>query len=706
MNAGRPFVLIESPRGGVLDPPAASVLQADAGSAGARGLLFQNPRDVIVCRKTAQIPAALARLDEERAAGRSVAGYVAYEAAEAWSALSDDSSTGPGPGDVSISSERISESDAAPPLLYMLVCDAPIEVSVTEFLCSRIEADADSADAAQYPGGYSFRADPVADRARVADALPAGDRDRHRFFAALDRIKAHLAAGECYQINYTQNTDFAFAGNPCALYARLRRLQPTAYSALIHFGPGEGDSESRRAILSLSPELFFEYGPALDEGSDLIVPTKPPGTADDKDYILQTRPMKGTAPRYRDPELDRASREFLARDSKTLAEHRMIVDLLRNDLGVHARLGGVDLPEMLALESHDTVHQMTSLVRARLAPDTNEKLFQKIFPALFPCGSITGAPKLAARRIIAGLEAQARGIYTGAIGYATPETARFNVAIRSLAIDASGRARYGSGCGIVWDSETDAEWEEYRLKQAFLRPALDDFALIETILFDGVRFAMMEHHLQRLRDSVDHFHIPLDFQELLDALAAFQLEHTGETLRVRLTVNRSGRIGLESERWPHPFRNLRKDLDLNSRSPGPVQEFILSSDAEVQSIRVASERVFSGDPFRRHKTTEREVYDRELHAARAAGMSDGLFLNERGEVVESTIANLLIHTPEDEWLTPAVDCGALPGVFLAALDQRYPGRVQRVRLSLEEALAAGSWYLVNSLRGAWPVRCD
>lgn len=673
LKPGEPFVLIENPRTGGRGFDQNQEIDRsgeilDGSTEHNDGLLFANPREIIACETPNQVPAALARLDAARAVGYSVAGYIAYEAASVGESLIVRESSGAG------------QSSSEFPLVYMLVCDRPFPVCIDRFLREQIEANgpADLRD-------YSLAAHEVPD-------------ERGRFFAAMRTIKEHLAAGECYQINYSQTSTFAFSGNIPALYQRLRRLQPTAYSALIVPGLAEAADLSAdhkpRAVLSLSPELFFQFGRARK--------------AESEDYLLETRPMKGTAPRYSDPELDRESRDSLARDPKILAEHRMIVDLLRNDLGIHARPGGVSLPEMLTLESHDTVHQMTTLVRARLHADQNRRLFRTVFPAVFPCGSITGAPKLAARKIIQQLETQPRGVYTGAIGYATPEAARFNVAIRTLTIDAGGAgsaaiAKYGSGCGIVWDSEPEAEWEEYRLKQAFLRPALDDFALIETMVFDGTRIGLLREHLTRLRASALHFHIDLDFQALLVPLNAFQSDHAGETRRVRLTVDRRGEFALEHSEWPHRFRNLHRDLSVDWLGTGPLQEFMLASEAEPQSIRLAAERVYSGDPFRRHKTTERGIYDAELGATRAAGFADSLFLNERGEVVESTIANLLIHTPRDEWLTPAVDCGALPGVFLAALDHRYSERVQRVRISLEEARAAGQWYLVNSLRGAWPV---
>ncbi len=643
------------------------------------------------------MPAAFERADRLRAAGLSVAGYAAYEASTIANAdVIAPASQPAGAGEIPDRNPR----NGSLPLVFLLVCDTAREVVVEEFLEAELARRNPGAVDRAVEGGYSLK---LRDRAGTAQT-------RAKFRTALERIKEHLAAGECYQVNYTQNLHLDFEGEMIGLYQRLRRLQPTAYSALIDLGDSDEAGRSPRAVLSLSPELFFEFRPAAEnpanQSENYVLETRPTrGPNQNKDYILETRPMKGTAPRYSNPDLDRESRETLARDPKILAEHRMIVDLLRNDLGVHAKPGGVSLPEMLTLESHDTVHQMTSLVRAHVADAGNARLFRDIFPALFPCGSITGAPKRAARRIIADLEMEPRGVYTGAIGYASPERARFNVAIRTLSID--GRhASYGSGCGIVWDSEPEAEWEEYRLKQAFLKPALDDFALIETMLFDGVRFSMMREHLRRLWDSARHYHIPLDLSELLDAMTAFQSEHARETRRVRLTVDRSGLIAIESEPWPHLFRNLGADLSVDWRGDGPVQEFKLASEAEVQSIRLADDRVYSGDPFRRHKTTERSLYDRELAATRAAGFSDSLFLNERGEVVESTIANLLIHTPGDEWLTPAVDCGALPGVFLAALDKYYPGRVQRVRLGLAAARAAGRWYLVNSLRGAWPVRLE
>lgn len=643
-----PCVLIEA-------PPGTSSARAD-------GWLFANPRETIRCDRAEDAAGCLSRLDAARADGRWLAGYVAYEALTSGA-----------------------RADPALPLIYMLVCDAPQPVRIASALegLRGLVAGNGNGDAP-----YSLRSVPEPggiDRQRYEQ------REAAAFHEAVVSIRASLGAGECYQVNYTRQTHYRFAGDPIALYERLRRLQPAEYGALI--------LDSAFAVLSHSPELFFDLNYAGAHS------------------VLETRPMKGTAPRYSDPERDRAVCQGLATDQKTLAEHRMIVDLLRNDLGKHARFGGVSLPDSLRLESHATLHQMTSLVRAELPEAMDVQLFSKVFPAIFPCGSITGAPKRDAMRIIAELETEPRGVYTGAIGFAGPERARFNVAIRTLEIgllegDAKfeggvpgthgANARYGSGCGIVWDSDADAEWSEYRLKQAFLQPACDDFALIETMYFDGSKFVLLREHCERLLASAAHFHIDCAESEVLGKLDRLSVACAGQQLRVRLSLSGQGAIRIEHRPWPQPYR----ELDLNA----PPASLDSNSEAAERAAREdeltvgwATERVFSGDPFRRHKTTRRAVYDDALAAAREAGLDDLLFLNERGEIAESAIANLLLQTDSGEWLTPDPDCGALPGVCLAGLDRRYPGRVRRACLhpaDVSAAAAEGRCYLVNSLRGA------
>ncbi len=650
-------------------PEAAPCVLISSPAGETDGWLFARPREIIRCDHPADAAACLRRLDAARSAGSWLAGYVAYEALVHESILTA-SPTGEAP-------PTEARADHALPLIYMLVCDEPQPVNIAATL-EQLRGSVDEAP-------YSLRAVPElsgAERQRYEHGEAAAFRE------AVARIRESLGAGECYQVNYTRQTHYRFAGDPVALYERLRELQPAEYSALI--------LDAGFAVLSHSPELFFDLNHAGDHA------------------VLETRPMKGTAPRYSDPERDRAARQGLATDEKTLAEHRMIVDLLRNDLGQHARVGGVSLPDSLRLESHATLHQMTSLVRAELSSEMSAQIFAQILPAIFPCGSITGAPKRDAMRMIAELETEPRGVYTGAIGFAGPERARFNVAIRTLEVELrddeadASNARYGSGCGIVWDSDADAEWAEYRLKQAFLQPACDDFALLETIYFNGRELVLLREHVERLLASAAHFHIACAESELLARLNRLAVDCAGQKLRVRLSLSGRGAIQIETWPWAQPYRELDLDAreDAAARQEAAAHEDVAARQEALVLIGWAAERIFSGDPFRRHKTTRRAVYDDALAAARETGLDDLLFLNERGEIAESAIASVLLQTPAGEWLTPDPDCGALPGVFLAGLDRRYPGRIRRARLrpaEVRQAAAEGRCYLVNSLRGAQSV---
>jgi para-aminobenzoate synthetase component 1 len=250
------------------------------------------------------------------------------------------------------------------------------------------------------------------------------------------RVHRHLRKGDCYQVNLTFPVEAGWSGDPLAAFAALTERQPVRYGALVALG--------KPIILSRSPELFFEIG---------------------GDCMIETRPMKGTAPRGATQAEDERVREFLRSDPKNQAENRMIVDLLRNDLSRISEVGTLDVPELFHIETYPTVHQMVSTVRAKLLPGLT---IAEIFAALFPCGSITGAPKIRAMEIIRSLEGTARGAYCGAIGWIAPDgRMRFNVAIRTISLFAGGEAVYNVGGGIVFDSEAEAEYRECLLKARF-----------------------------------------------------------------------------------------------------------------------------------------------------------------------------------------------------------------------------------------------
>jgi para-aminobenzoate synthetase/4-amino-4-deoxychorismate lyase len=459
---------------------------------------------------------------------------------------------------------------------------------------------------------------------------------------AVGRIRDYIAAGDCYQVNFTFPLSFRHYGHPLALYAKLRRRQPTGLGALI--------LTPQRQVLSLSPELFVER-----QGDRLI-----------------TRPMKGTAPRGGDPEGDAASRAALAASSKDRAENLMIVDLLRNDLGRVAATGSVQVPRLFDIEAYPTVFQMTSTVTAR-APEVP---FGEVLAALFPCGSITGAPKLRAMEIIAELEGAPRGLYTGALGAVGPDgDFRFNVAIRTLELEADGSGRLGVGSGIVIDSEPEAEYRECLLKARFLTDLDPGFSLIETLRLEDGCFPDGALHCQRLADSSAALGFAHDPAQVRGALAALALAHPKGGFRVRLTLNKTGELATMAvplEAMPGAWRVYLSPYHLDSR------RYLL-----------------------RHKTTARQLYDAELKRVMALPKGfDALFLNERDEVCEGARSNVFVRI-SGQLVTPPLACGLLPGI----LRQRLLASGEAVEgcLTLADLQGAEAVFMGNALRGLIPV---
>jgi para-aminobenzoate synthetase/4-amino-4-deoxychorismate lyase len=363
------------------------------------------------------------------------------------------------------------------------------------------------------------------------------------------------------------------------------------------------------------------------------------------------------------------------RDPKNRAENLMITDLLRNDLAKIACVGTVRVPELFTVETYRTLHTLTSTVEAELKPGTTPS---EILRALFPCGSITGAPKIRAMEIIRQLEPEPRGVYTGAIGvFRGDGSACFNVAIRTLTID-GGRGRLGIGGGIVADSEPDAEAAETRLKARFLtslaRHPADQapLGLIETLRWaPNTGFLRLPRHLARLAESAAYFQIPCDLAEirrlLLDQTATYDLP-----MRVRLLLAQDGCASIACEP--------------------------LTANPDVWRCRISAHRIDSNDPYRAHKTTRRGLYDEEHKCVVAGGADEVLFLNERGEVAEGSRTNVFLER-EGRLLTPPVSSGALPGVLRAEL--LSGGRAREAVLRPAD-LAVGTLFLGNSLRG--PIR--
>ena len=468
------------------------------------------------------------------------------------------------------------------------------------------------------------------------------DSDLGSYRRRLEKVRAHISAGDTYQLNLTERWRCRLAGDPADLYRSLVLAQQPSYGALIDTGD--------HVIASASPELLFEWRP---------------------DALL-ARPMKGTAARGRWPEEDQANAARLRASPKEQAENVMIVDLVRSDLGRVAAYGSVRVTELCVLERYPTIWQLTSGVRARPREGTT---LLDVFRALFPSGSVTGAPKCRTMELITEVEADRRGPYCGAVGFVGPGDvrARFNVGIRTAVIDLwTGEAVYGSGGGIVWDSDPEREYAELVAKARILVTEDSSFELIETMAFvpgDGLR--NRARHLQRMAASAEYFGF-----SFCPLAAAAGIDRALEALvapsRVRVSLARSGALRVETGPLP--------------RSPGPVR--LAFDDEPVDSHDV--------DLF--HKTTRRRRYLERR--ARYPEADDVVAVNERGEVTETTIANLAVYL-DGTWCTPPLDAGCLPGVERArALEQ---GLLVERAISGAELLAAQSVMLVSSLRGWRPA---
>ena len=447
------------------------------------------------------------------------------------------------------------------------------------------------------------------------------------------RIRALIEAGDTYQLNYTFPMRTAFEGDAWAWYTRLCAAQRGDHGAYVHAG--------RYRVLSASPELFFRL---------------------DGDRIV-TRPMKGTHARGLWPDQDRRFAEALANSEKDRAENLMIVDLLRNDLGRIARTGTVEAGPLFDVERYETLWQLTSTVSARTDADVPE-----ILGALFPSGSVTGAPKVRTMEIIRDIEPHPRGVYCGTIGWWGPgRRAEFNVAIRTVTVDtASQTATYNVGGGITWDSTPEAEFEECRLKAAVLTRRLPDFELLESLRWDGNYF-LLDEHLGRLKGSADYFGFPYDERAIRGTLNAAVAENPPRPAKVRLRLARSGTI--ECTAAPVSTRGrFRLGIAPNPIDPSSVLLY--------------------------HKTTHRALYDESL--SQCPGCDDVILWNARGEVTETTIANVVVERA-GRFVTPPLECGLLPGVFRSSLIAA--GQLNEDIVTLDELRRAPRVHLINSVRG-------
>jgi para-aminobenzoate synthetase/4-amino-4-deoxychorismate lyase len=570
--------------------------------------LFLSPIRTLKIETLDAIPALFGQIEEYLRKGWYVAGFMTYEC---------------GYGLEPSFGQRLSRRSALP-LAWLGVYERPI---VLDHASGLIEPA---------PPPFRSPAQTEVQEARVFDCRLAMDREV--YYGKISRIRDYIAAGDTYQVNFTSKIRFGFSGSPAALFTQLRDRQKVPYAAYLHF--------DRCHILSLSPELFFRI-----KGGRII-----------------TRPMKGTAARGRTVQEDERVKAWLRADPKNRSENVMIVDLLRSDLGKVAETGSIRVDDLFSTEKYETLFQMTSTISATLPPGMP---LLEIFRAMFPSGSVTGAPKVRTMQIIQELEPEARGVYTGAIGYASPNgDAIFNVAIRTIVLNGNS-GEMGIGSGIVFDSVASQEYEECQLKACFLTQPQPTFELLESLLWDG-SYQRLDSHLARMKSSAEFFGFNFKEAEVHSSLQQNSVQlKAGSRYKVRLLVSDDGTVRLENA--------------------------LLRFSAGTGTVILSPHKISSDDRFLYHKTTHRELYESAYAEASRQGHEDVIFTNERGEITEGTRNNVFIETG-NALITPPMDCGLLPGVFRRYILETDPRAVERV-VSVNDLRSADAIYLCNSVRG-------
>ncbi|MEE3952495.1 aminodeoxychorismate synthase component I [Peribacillus frigoritolerans] len=467
------------------------------------------------------------------------------------------------------------------------------------------------------------------------------ETDSNAYRSGFQRIKSEIKKGNTYQVNYTMRLQSQFEGDDFAFFERLKRAQRSNYCAYLNVGT--------HRILSASPELFFRW----------------------EDGQLITRPMKGTVKRGTTLKGDQLNADWLAASEKNQAENYMIVDLLRNDLGMIAEPGSVKVPQLKAIEKYPTVWQMTSTITADTNPGTT---IIDIFRALFPCGSITGAPKIKTMEIIADIENSPREVYCGAIGFITPESeAVFNVPIRTVVIDKeTGKAEYGVGGGITWDSELSEEYDEAFLKAKLLTVERPAYKLLESIKLSDGEYYLLNDHIDRMKQSAEYFDYRFSELYLRDRLQKYTEINHGTLQKVRVILHENGEIEVSGQ--------AIKPL-------GPEFTAIL-----------AETPISSANPFLFHKTTNRDVY--EGFQMNNPDFQDVLLWNEEGFITEFTNGNVVVKINGDLY-TPPVESGLLAGTFRQELIRKKEIKVKNI--SKADLNNAEEIWFINSVRGKLKV---
>ncbi len=460
-----------------------------------------------------------------------------------------------------------------------------------------------------------------------------------KFEENIKKIKNYIREGDTYQVNYTVKGKFNFSGSYSSFFQHLLFNQSGKYSVFIN--------DDDNFIISLSPEKFFSV----------------------KGNEISSRPMKGTIERGFDHETDLVKRQELVKSKKNRAENVMIVDLIRNDLGRIAEYGSVSVPHLFSIEKYESLYQMVSTITAILKNGTT---LGTIIKNIFPCGSITGAPKIRTMEIINELENQERGIYTGAIGLFDKGGTNFNVAIRTLTVNKkSGIGELGIGAGIVWDSDPRKEYEETLLKSNFLTRSENYFELFEAMLCENENVIFLEEHLNRLKLAAEFFLFNFNEKKIRkhidDKIAELNSQ---KKYKIKLVLNKWGRVKIES--------------------------FDLTSHPDYVKVIISKNKINSQNKFQYFKTSNRELYDDEYQKYTAKGFFDVIFLNEKNVVTEGSITNIFLRKGSS-WFTPPITSGILNGVYRSHFIN-HDNSKEKV-IYLEDLINAEEIKLVNSVRG-------
>lgn len=418
----------------------------------------------------------------------------------------------------------------------------------------------------------------------------------------IDRIKNYIKEGDTYQVNYTVKANFNFSGSLINFIQNLIFNQSTQYSAIIN--------DEDKLVISISPELFFSV----------------------QDNIIKSRPMKGTIKRGINLENDIEQKDLLKQSIKDRAENVMIVDLLRNDIGKLAKFNSVKVDSIYDIEKYETIYQLTSKISAEL----NEVNYSEIIKNLFPCGSITGAPKIRTMEIIHELENSERGIYTGTIGLIKNNKSTFNVAIRTIILDKMNKGEIGLGSGIVWDSDGLQEYSEVNLKSNFLVKTDKYFELFETMLFENGKIFLIDEHIQRLKNAANYFLFKINtakiITKIIDAVNALDLN---KNYKIKLMLRKDG----------HTEINISEEISFQSNK-----------------IVISGNKINAKNRFQYFKTTNRELYNKELELFRKDNYFDVIYFNDENLLAEGAITNIFLFI-NDIWHTPSIKSGILNGVY-------------------------------------------